>query len=113
MKKVLLVLFFVSLSTQVYSKDLYTWGFAGGDCKTMKLVLKDYGEEGELAISSAIRGFLTGYNVSQPRHKAKIINSSSTDFVISYLKEFCRKQGDQGEIHKALIKHYKTLPRIK
>ena len=73
MKKVLLVLFFVSLSTQVYSKDLYTWGFAGGDCKTMKLVLKDYGEEGELAISSAIRGFLTGYNVSQPRHKLRLL----------------------------------------
>tara|TARA_Y100000996_G_scaffold353209_1_gene293038 strand:+ start:153 stop:500 length:348 start_codon:yes stop_codon:yes gene_type:complete len=114
MKKIFLSLFFTLLLKNAYSSDnkLYTWGFAGGDCKTMGEVVRDYGKEGESAMRSAIRGFLTGYNLSQPINKYRTINSSSSIFILSYLKEFCRKQGDEGRIYEALIAYYETLPSI-
>ena len=111
LKKILSCLFFVLIINNAYSKDLYTWGFAGGTCKVMGEVVKDYGRDGEIAMKSAVRGFLTGYNLSQPKSKMKVINSNSSDYVIAYLKEFCRKEGNDGKIFDALIRHFNALPR--
>ena len=111
-KKFFSCLFFVLLLNNAHSKDLYTWGFAGDDCKLMNVIINEYGKEGQIAMKSAVRGFLTGYNLTQPRNKTRVINSNSSDYVIAYLKEFCRKQGDDGRIFDALITYYKTLRRI-
>ena len=99
----------------VYSSggSFYTWGVAGHNCETFETILNDYGEEGEVAIQSAIQGFLTGYNLSFPIRKQKIINSNSSDFVKATLKEFCKKRGSEGLIFEALIEYHKTLPNRK
>ena len=86
------------------------WGIAGSDCGMFNMILEDYGDEGETAISSALQGFLTGYNLSLPERKHRIINYNSTDFLMSYMKKYCKKKGKDGRIYEGMIQYYKTLP---
>ena len=113
MKKLLVVLILIfSLQTPSYAddNDFYTWGFAGSDCGMFNMVLEDYGEEGDTVIRSAFQGFLTGYNLSFPERKHRIINLNDTDFLMNYMKQFCKREGDKGLIFEGLIKYYKALP---
>ena len=113
MKKFLGILVVLSIyHNNVYSSggNFYTWGVAGHNCETFERILNDYGEDGKVAVQSAIQGFLTGYNLSFPARKQKIINSNSSDFVRETLKEFCKKKGTNGLIFEALIEYHKTLP---
>ena len=44
------MLIFVLLLNNAHSKDLYTWGFAGDDCKLMNVIINEYGKEGQIAM---------------------------------------------------------------
>ncbi len=114
MKKILIILFpiFIYFNVSYADEEFFSWGVAGSTCKFFNHILNEYGEEGETVTTSAFQGFLTGYNVSLSNSKQKIINVDGTDYILAYIKRYCRLEGDNARVYKGLIKYFKTLPYI-
>ena len=112
MKKVLFFFFtiIISFNTSNADEEFMTWGVAGSTCKFFNHILNEYGEEGETATTSAFQGFLTGYNISLPNNKRKVINFDGTDYVLSYIKKYCRSEGNNAIVYRGLLKYFETLP---
>ena len=118
--KIIFLFFFIASSFKASAKDLATWGITGSKCSQALAFVKRFGSNGEMALSSGIQGFLTGYNSAvmlnnlqgKSREKARVINRSSLDSITNYLTSQCRRRPSDS-VYIVLLKYYKTLPYAK
>lgn len=120
MKKLIVLLIFFLFPINSYSKDLATWGVVGTSCQNALDFTKRFGRTGESALSSAIQGFLTGYNTrimmnnisGKTSVKARVINRLSTKEVTTLILSQCKVRPNDS-VYIVLIKYYNTLPFAK
>jgi hypothetical protein len=118
--KIIFFFFFIASFFKVSAKDLATWGITGSKCSQALTFVKRFGSNGEMALSSGIQGFLTGYNSAvmlnnlqgKSREKARVINRSSLDSITNYIISQCRRRPTDS-VYVVLLKYYKTLPYAK
>ena len=118
--KIIFLFFFIASFFKVSAKDLATWGITGSKCSQALAFVKRFGSNGEMALSSGIQGFLTGYNSAvmlnnlqgKSREKARVINRASLDSITNYVISKCR-QSPSDSVYVVLLKYYKTLPYAK
>jgi|TARA_B100001094_G_C17978895_1_gene694195 hypothetical protein len=118
--KIIFLFFFIASSFKASAKDLATWGITGSKCSQALAFVKRFGSNGEMALSSGIQGFLTGYNSAvmlnnlqgKSREKARVINRSSLDSITNYIISQCRRRPTDS-VYVVLLKYYKTLPYAK
>ena len=62
MRIFIILLSLTFFSTNTFARDMATWGVTGTKCQNAIDFTKRFGSSGTVAFSSAIQGFLTGYN---------------------------------------------------
>ena len=120
MKKLIFSILFVFTTSNLFAKDLATWGVTGTKCQNAIDFTKRFGSSGTVAFSSAIQGFLTGYNTrvmmdnirGKSSVRARVINRLSNTEVTNLILSQCKVKPNDS-VYIVLIKYYNTLPYAK
>ena len=116
MKIILIFLILILAYTNTaYAKDKVTWGITGDGCESFNSNLLNYKDsEGyELIVEAEIRAFLTGYNMyigikDGSADNMKIINQDSSEFIFSYIKNYCRNNKESA-VFLGLVDYFNKL----
>ena len=120
MKKLIFLILFIFATSNLFAKDLASWGVTGTSCKNALDFTKRFGSSGTSALSSAIQGFLTGYNMKvmlddvsgKSSVRARVINRLSNTEVTNLILSQCKVKPNDS-VYIVLIKYYNTLPYAK
>ena len=94
---------------------MVTWGTTGSNCKSFNSNLVKYNgsDDFEEIVQAEIRAFLTGYNMyigirDGTADNMKIINQDSSEFIFSYIKNYCKKKKDSA-VFMGLVEYFNEL----
>jgi len=116
--KAFLIFFVLIFSVSVVAKDeqIFTvWGVSGLNCGELNDFLIKFEEKGQIALTTSLQGYLSGYNSAlidnDIKNEVRVINNFSLDYMKAFVIERCDKNNNREvRIFDILYDYFIQLP---